>query len=116
MASVIEETPGTSGAIATELKGLGDNYSIKDELTVLRRFAGLHNDGEAKAEPKEAPTKKPASMGSKAKMTFQITRPQGAAKCVAGAGRLEIKLDKDFSGLDRKQLEEAVAAFLDKLE
>ena len=116
LANVLGEVVGTGKAIRDELKDWGDNYSIKDEMDVLRRFAGALDEDEEGYDAPVRPAKKPQQVTGKAKMTFQIKRPQGAAKCVAGAGRLEIKLDKDFSSLDRRRLESAVAALLDQIE
>ena len=107
----IEEQPGIVLAIRAELKGFA-NRAVADELAILRRYAG-----EAAEEP--APEAKPAKTGAssaKAKTSFQIARPQGTAKCVAGAGRLEIRLPRDFSTIDRLRLEAAVRALLDQLD
>lgn len=116
LATVLVEVPGTAKAIDDELKDWGDNRSIKDELSVLRRFSGALDEMEEGYEQPAKPIKKAGPVAGKAKMTFQIKRPQGAAKCVAGAGRLEIKLDKDFSTLDRRRLEAAVASLLDQID
>jgi ParB family transcriptional regulator, chromosome partitioning protein len=107
----IEEQPGIVLAIKADLKGFA-NRSPVDELAVLRRYAG-------EAAEEVAPEAKPAKAGvssAKAKTSFQITRPQGTAKCVAGAGRLEIRLPRDFSTIDRLRLEAAVRALLDQLD
>lgn len=53
---------------------------------------------------------------AKAKTTFQLQRPQGSAKCTAANGRLEIRLARDFSTVDRRKLEAAVASLLDQIE
>lgn len=91
-----------------------DTRSIKEELDVLRRYAGQGGD-----LPEGAPAPKrpaaPAQPG-KAKTTFQIARPQGSAKCTAANGRLEIRLPCDFSAVDRRRLEAAVAALLDQID
>ncbi len=105
----LDEVPGTAATIKAELRDW-DTRSIRDELEVLRRFAG--QGGEEGATP--APM--PAAPGGKAKTTFQIARPQGSAKCTAANGRLEIRLPRDFSALDRRKLEMAVASMLDMLE
>lgn len=52
----------------------------------------------------------------KAKTTFRLARPEGDAKCTVSDGRVEVQLNRDFSGVDRKRLEAAVAAFLETLE
>lgn len=106
----LDEVPGTAAAIKAELRDW-DTRSVKDELEVLRRYVGGDADGAgAAARPVKAP------VAGKAKTSFQLTRPQGSAKCVAANGRLEIRLARDFSALDRRRLEAAVASMLDLLE
>ena len=52
----------------------------------------------------------------KARTTFRLERPEGDAKCTVSDGRIELQLERDFSGVERKRLEAAVAAFLAALE
>jgi ParB family chromosome partitioning protein len=52
----------------------------------------------------------------KAKTTFRLARPEGEAKCTVADGRLELRLARDFSGVERKRLEAAVDAFLSALD
>lgn len=108
----LDEVPGTAAAIKAELKDW-DTRSVKDELDVLRRFAG---QGDAPSGGSGVPAKPalPVPAG-RAKTTFQIARPQGSAKCVAANGRLEIRLPRDFSAVDRRRLEAAVTAMLDQI-
>ncbi|WP_410217435.1 ParB/RepB/Spo0J family partition protein [Paracoccus sp. (in: a-proteobacteria)] len=117
LAQRLEEVPGLVQAIKTELKEW-DTRSITDELGVLRRYAGHGSDtitpASGTAMPKaDLPVRQPAA---KAKTTFQLSRPQGSAKCTAANGRLEIRLGRDFSAVDRRRLEAAVASMLDQIE
>ena len=114
LAKQIDEVPGVVRAIQAELKDWHARTAA-DEIAVLRRFAG-GDDAGIKAQTMAKP--KPVSPGAavKAKTSFQMRRPQGQAKCVAGAGRLEIRLDRDFSTIDRRKLEMAVQALLDQLD
>ena len=106
--------PGTAAAIKAELLGW-DNRSVADELAVLRRYAGQGGDALPEGPaPRTAPPAPPST--AKAKTTFQLARPQGSAKCTAANGRLEIRLPRDFSTIDRRKLEAAVAAMLDQIE
>ncbi len=117
VSAALEEIEETARYIRRDLKELGDNRSVESELSVLRKYANLMEgpDGQI-AKPKESPKLKPLTgVESKAKVTFQVKRPEGAAKCTAGAGRLEIRLDRDFSTVDRRALEDAVKAFLDQI-
>lgn len=111
LASVIEERPDVVGQIKAVLTHW-DNRSVADELEVLRRAIGQEGDEEL-VGPKAAAA--PAAKPGKAKTTFQVTSRLGAAKCTAANGRLEIKLDRDFSAFDRRKLEGALARLLDDL-
>lgn len=82
------------------------------ELAILRGFVG----GTAEPEPARAPKGKPSPSTAKAKTSFQLDRREGRAKCTAAAGRLEIKLDRDFTTVDRRKLEAAIAKLLDAIE
>jgi len=110
----LEEVEGTAAAIKAELKDW-ENRSVQDELTVLRRYAGTETNKPIRAEKATVPAAKTESTG-KAKTTFQIIRPQGRAKCTASSGKLEVRLPKDFSTIDRRRLEAAVRGMLDQLE
>lgn len=98
-------------SIRAELKDW-DDRSVADELAVLRRFAG-QGDGTVPARPDAA---RPATSVGKARTSFQFERPEGRARCTAAAGRLEVKLDRDFSTVDRRRLEQAVRRMLDSLD
>ena len=111
LAQKLEEVPGLVGAIRADLVDW-DTRSIKDELDVLRKYAGQGEDQDVAPAPKA----RPLTPTGKAKTTFQIVRPQGSAKCTAANGRLEIRLARDFSALDRHRLEAAVTALLDQID
>ena len=91
LAARLDEVPGLVGAIRAELKDW-DTRSIKDELDLLRRFAGQGKDAVTAPAPK---SKSPTVPAGKARTTFQIVRPQGSAKCTAANGRLEIRLPRE---------------------
>lgn len=113
LAARLEDVPGLVPAIREELADW-DTRSVKDELDVLRRMAGQGAGSERAAPPQPASAAPQVSSG-KAKTTFQIERPQGRAKCTAANGRLEIRLARDFSTVDRRRLEAAVAALLEQI-
>ena len=48
--------------------------------------------------------------------SFQFDRKDGRGKCVAAVGKLEIQLDRDFTTIDRRRLEQAVRLMLDQLD
>ena len=113
LARVLKDRPDVANMIRDELADW-DNRSIMDELGVLRRFAGLEEPeapaahGSAKKQPK-------AGQGGKSKTTFHIRSSAGPVKCTAGMGRLEIKVERDFSSIDRARLERAIASLIDGL-
>ncbi|MFC3088699.1 ParB/RepB/Spo0J family partition protein [Tabrizicola soli] len=114
LARRLEEVPGLVQMIQSELKGW-DNRAIMDELAVLRRFAG---ETAEEAGAGEAPAPRPArpSKPARARTSFQFDRAEGRGKCVAAVGKLEIQLDRDFTTIDRRQLELAVRLMLDQLD
>ena len=114
LAARMEDTPGLVTAIKAELGGW-DGRSVQDELGILRRFAGLADGDDAEATVTTG-AKAKARPAAGARTSFQIARAHGTAKCVAGAGRLEIRLDRDFSAIDRRRLEAAVRLMLDQLD
>ena len=118
VAALLEREPAAANAIRKDLKEFAKQPSAKIEMAILRHHAKLDDDDEA--DTKELPAEKGlpnrgSDPQSKAKVTFQLKRPEGAAKCTAGAGRLEIRLDRDFSTVDRRMLEDAVRAMLDRI-
>ncbi|MFC2970470.1 ParB/RepB/Spo0J family partition protein [Acidimangrovimonas pyrenivorans] len=110
----LEAEPGLVEAIRAELSGW-DNRSAGDEIEALRRVAGLGAGG-AEPEPRPAPAAPKPAVTGKARTSFQIDRREGRAKCTAANGRLEVRLDRDFSMIDRRRLEQAVRQMLDQLD
>lgn len=107
LATAMEERPEVEEQIRAVLAGWADR-SASDELEVLRKAAGA--GGEVPAAPSGG-EEKPRSP-ARAKTTFQLASPLGPAKCTASNGRLEIKLDRDFSAMDRRKLETALRRLL----
>jgi len=114
LAKRLGEVEGLRGAIRQDLEGW-ENYSVRDELDVLRKYVEEDEDKFGMSIAKKAD--KPAgATPAKAKTTFQLDRPHGVAKCTAGNGRLEIRLDRDFSTVDRRKLEDAVRTLLNQID
>jgi ParB family chromosome partitioning protein len=124
LARRLDEDEGLVPLIRAELKGW-DNRSVTDELGVLRRALGepaaagdADDAGDTGAAGQAAPARpagrpeKPA----KARTSFQFDRREGRGKCVAAVGKLEIQLDRDFTTIDRRRLEQAVRVMLDRLD
>ncbi len=112
LARRLEQVDGLAALIRAELKGW-DTRSVTDELAILRRFAGEPDEAETRESQAEPPrSNKPA----KAKTSFQFDRADGRGKCVAAVGKLEIQLDRDFTTIDRRRLEQGVRLMLDQLD
>lgn len=77
------------------------------ELAVLKQFAEAAGQGGSKPA-------KPATVT--AKTTLKCTVPAGTVRCSARNGKVELAMERDFSGIDRHRLEEAVKAFMAALE
>ncbi len=112
LAKRIAEGAPVGAEVRAGLAGL-ESRTAAAEIEVLRRVAG--QGGEA---PVEQPAERAASpkRPAKAKSSFQFDRPEGRGKCVAAAGRLEIRLERDFTTIDRRRLERAVKAMFDQLD
>ncbi|KAB7610089.1 replication protein [Amylibacter sp. SFDW26] len=97
--------------LENDLLAAGPDRLAEEEQAILRRAAGLEVD------------KKPFPVGKtgqksprKAKTVFNIARPEGTVKCTATAGKLELRLAKDFSTVDRVRLEQAIRQLLAQID
>ncbi|MDV4146486.1 MULTISPECIES: ParB/RepB/Spo0J family partition protein [Shimia] len=114
LAQQLDQDPALAGHIRSDLEGW-ENRSVMDELGVLRRAAGLGAVQDGQGVQTAAPKPKAPAAG-KAKTSFQLERREGRAKCTAASGRLEIRLNRDFTTIDRRKLEQAVQQMLDNLD
>ncbi len=113
LARRLDEVEGLVTLIQAAFKGW-DNRSVADELAVLRRHAGDEPPETGPSAPRVRGPK-PGSSG-RAKASFQFDRQEGRGTCVAGVGKLDIRLDRDFTTVDRRRLEQAVRLMLDQLD
>lgn len=104
-----ESLAGLQRSLASAVKS-----DSEAELKLLRNYAeGAEGQG---AAPFPAGNRtRQSKQDRKARTTFQVRGAQGTAKCTASQGRLEIQLDEDFSAIDRRKLEKAVADLLSGL-
>jgi ParB family chromosome partitioning protein len=51
-----------------------------------------------------------------AKTTLRCVVPAGTVRCQARDGRIEMAMERDFSAVDQKRLENAISAFFDALD
>jgi len=71
------------------------------ELAILR----------AALERPSSRTPKVSARVDSAKTTLRCTVPAGTVRCLARNGRIEMAMEKDFSTIDQRRLEGAIAAF-----
>lgn len=114
LARQVKDRPEVIPQIKAKLQGW-DNRKIADELDVLRQFADTEKGSGESALVAPASKRSPQGQRGKTKTTFHITSRAGHVKCTAGQGRLEIKVDRDFSSIDRNRLEQAIASLIDGL-
>lgn len=118
VARALKDRPELNARIRDDLRDW-DKRSVLEELDVLRRHIGEGptepgtNPGDEAVSPKDKRTG--AADPSKTKTTFDIRTSAGRVKCTAAVGRLEIKVDRDFSTIDRARLERAIAGLVDGL-
>lgn len=108
----LDTDPAALGRLKSQLAA-HPSRDAEQEVQILRRFCGM--DG-APAFPAGNDRPKPPKTRRAARTTFQLESRDGTIKCTAAQGRLELRGDTDFSALDRKRLEDAVARFLESLE
>ncbi|SDY84545.1 ParB/RepB/Spo0J family partition protein [Citreimonas salinaria] len=111
LAQRMEEDDQVVPGIRAELAALPER-TAQEELAVLRSWAG---QGGQTPEAAKAQGRTRKTAAGKARTSFQLDRQEGLAKCSAADGRLEIKLSRDFSTIDRRKLEDAVRRMLDEL-
>ncbi len=100
----LEADPGRAGGLAAALKA-EPTRDAGAELKLLR-------DALAKQKPKPRdPIAKTVS-----KTTLRLGRPEGEARVTALDGRIELRLDKDFSAISKATLQQGIEAFLAALD
>ncbi|NRB16297.1 MAG: ParB N-terminal domain-containing protein [Rhodobacteraceae bacterium] len=84
--------------------------TAEQELAILR--AALDRPVPRAAR---SPVRSAARVDS-AKTTLRCTVPAGTVRCLARNGRIEMAMEKDFSTIDQRRLESAIAAFFEALD
>lgn len=101
---LLDQEPERAGGLIAALRQKTEN-SAEEELAALRKFLVS-----VVAKPEQAAKK------TTAKTSLRLTRPEGDAKVVAVDGRIELRLDRDFSGLSKAQLQRGIELLLDALD
>lgn len=111
LANRIESEPGAVAALG-RLLGPGKR-TAEEEVAILRRFV----EGEAAAVPVSGGAGQAArGADPRGKTVLRMPTAAGEVKCTAAAGKVELRLDRDFSTVDRRRLEAAVKAFFSALD
>ena len=106
----IESKQLTQGQIKAALSHW-DNRSVSDELGVLREMAQVKTVETAIPEVIEQKAMSATQLPYD-KTTFDLRLPQGQVKCTATLGRLEIRANRNFSRIDRSNIERAVTTLM----
>lgn len=112
----IEDHPMLIARIVEALRA-AEPADAEAELAVLRRFADNAPPPVSDMSPRgQSEEPEPPVQARRGKTSFRIARPEGEVRCTAAAGRVEMKLDRDFSAIERRRLEAAVEAFFRALD
>lgn len=106
-----EKDEGAAVALQRHL-GSRPDRSEEEELAILRSFA--ERGGEAAASHKLATSR--SLTKARAKTTLRVVHDGEVVRCLATDGRVELRLERDCSAVDRRRLEQAVQAFIGALE
>lgn len=114
----LDDDPGAVRDIAQALQAT-PRPNAEAELAVLRRFipGGVVDPGVGAG--RAAPPSRLAQIargGRRGKTTLRLPHRDGEVKCTAAPGKVELRLDRDFSTVERARLEAAVEAFLAALD
>ncbi|QUS37323.1 ParB/RepB/Spo0J family partition protein [Falsirhodobacter algicola] len=104
----VEREPGAATMLGRLLMTQPERTE-SDEVMILRDFAA----GAGQPAPVR-PARGPGNPG--AKTTIRVARGDDVARCTATHGRVELRMDRDFSAIDRHRLEQALEAFLTRLD
>ena len=100
---LIDGQPERAGEIASALRALPER-DAEAELKLLR---------DALTPAKRAPARTSKSVS---KTSLRMGRPEDEARVTALDGKLELRLDRDFSAVPRSQLQQGIEAFLAALD
>lgn len=101
---LLEADQGRAGEVIAALQALPDRDAAT-ELRVLREALALQK------KPQSEPGTKTVS-----KTSLRLSRPEGQARVTALDGRIELRLDRDFSAISKARLQLGIEKFLAVLE
>ena len=88
------------------LRAVPDRDAVSEPL-ILKQF--VVNAPKIKAKPVKVPK-------SRGKTSLRLVRPEGEARVTATDGKVELRMNRDFSGIPRDRLQRAVETFLADLD
>ncbi len=103
---LLEAAPERADALIARLRR-DETRSAEQELQILRDF--LAEKPEAAAKPDSRPV-------STAKTSLRLARPEGEARVIASDGRIDLRLDRDFSSVSKARLQAGIEALLRSLD
>ncbi|MEM6549218.1 MAG: ParB N-terminal domain-containing protein [Pseudomonadota bacterium] len=91
--------------------------NAEEEVALLRRFVRAESGGLASAEGPASNLKSARAMPTgegvrRTRTSFRFSTGLGEMRCTAADGKLELRGTTDFSSVERRRLEAAVAAFM----
>ncbi|WP_299032041.1 ParB/RepB/Spo0J family partition protein [uncultured Sulfitobacter sp.] len=102
----VMEADAAAGEMIIRRLAKAETRDPDDELRILRHCV---------AEPRKLTGTKP-SIKSVSKTSLKLRRDDGDAKVTAENGRLELRMNKDFSALNKEKLQASIEAFLATLD
>ena len=117
--AVLKQIEAAPDRLATLYRDLAKQRPLdaREELAILREAAEAEGQGGVSVET-PAPGRQAAEAkrgGRRPRTTFGVTHGGAQMRCVAGVGHLELRADMDFTAVDRRRLEAAIARMLDDL-
>jgi ParB family chromosome partitioning protein len=100
---LFEADPSRASGVVAALAALPEQTAAS-EIAVLRKALEPVKEGQG-ASPK-----------SMSKTSLRLARPEGEARVIAQDGRVELRLPRDFSAVNRAKLQGAIEAFFDALD
>jgi len=82
--------------------------SAEEEMNLLRQFLAAPSQQDL---PVPTPDNKRKKETARSQLSFQFASPMQSGRCTAAKGRIELRADRDFSSIDAKKIERAIAAF-----
>ncbi|MGB3244252.1 MAG: ParB/RepB/Spo0J family partition protein [Sulfitobacter sp.] len=104
LSKALDATPGRAQEVVAALRE-APRSEPQDEIRILQQVVG--------DKPKPVAPQQARSMS---KTSLRIGRPEGEAKVIASDGRVDLRLNRDFSAVPKATLQRGIEAFLEALD